>query len=140
MSRIQNILEKAEREGTALRTGHFGAPAAPGPVTASVPISIDIPPPPLTAPPAGRSLVPRLDIDGSAGCERIRVCDAARQRRGREPRRAVEPAARRRAFPEIGSRRTVPRNFARVSRTRRARTTLRTRARHQPAERRGQVR
>ena len=67
MSRIQNILDKAEREGTALRTGHFGAPAAPGPVTASVPISIDIPPPPLTAPPAGRSLVPGSTSTGAQG-------------------------------------------------------------------------
>src|SRR5436190_14593192 len=47
MSRIQNILDKAEREGTALRTSRIGAatsPGAPGaPVTASVPLTIDIP-------------------------------------------------------------------------------------------------
>src|SRR4051794_22609312 len=47
MSRIQNILEKAEREGAALRTGHLGAP----PVGVSaMPITIDIPAPPV--PPA----------------------------------------------------------------------------------------
>jgi len=43
MSRIQNILDKAEREGTALRTSRVGAPAPAAPVTASVPITIDIP-------------------------------------------------------------------------------------------------
>jgi tyrosine-protein kinase len=39
MSRIQSILDKAEREGAMLRTGHFDAPA---PITATVPITIDI--------------------------------------------------------------------------------------------------
>lgn len=53
MSRIQNILEKAEREGAVLRTGHLGVPAAP-PMTATVPITIDIPMPPA----AERSIVP----------------------------------------------------------------------------------
>jgi len=43
MSRIQQILEKAEREGAALRTSRLG------PATATVPITIDIP----TPPPAG---------------------------------------------------------------------------------------
>jgi protein-tyrosine kinase len=37
MSRIQNILDKAEREGTALRTSHMGAPAATVPITIEVP-------------------------------------------------------------------------------------------------------
>jgi protein-tyrosine kinase len=37
MSRIQNILEKAEREGTALRTSHLP------PTTAAVPLTIDVP-------------------------------------------------------------------------------------------------
>src|SRR5262245_49841037 len=50
MSRIQNILDKAEREGAALRTGRLpGAPpAAPiTPITsAAVPVSIEIPTPP----------------------------------------------------------------------------------------------
>src|SRR5579872_2137521 len=46
MSRIQQILEKAEREGTALRTSRVGAAAPPhAPVTTSVPISIEIPTP-----------------------------------------------------------------------------------------------
>jgi capsular exopolysaccharide synthesis family protein len=66
MSRIQNILDKAEREGTALRTSRLGggiavAPAAPAPVaptpiaaapapiapitSAAVPVSIEIPTP-----------------------------------------------------------------------------------------------
>jgi protein-tyrosine kinase len=37
MSRIQNILEKAEREGTALRTSHMATPAATVPITIEVP-------------------------------------------------------------------------------------------------------
>ncbi len=45
MSRIQNILEKAEREGTALRTSHMAVPAA-----ATVPITIELPPRPLDEP------------------------------------------------------------------------------------------
>lgn len=40
MSRIQHILEKAEREGATLRTSRLG------PATATVPITIDIPTPP----------------------------------------------------------------------------------------------
>jgi capsular exopolysaccharide synthesis family protein len=39
MSRIQSILDKAEREGAMLRTGRFDAPA---PLTATVPITIDL--------------------------------------------------------------------------------------------------
>ena len=60
MSRIQNILEKAEREGAALRTSHFAIPAtsaAPvhtAPVAASVPVTIDIPTP---APPDGSAVI-----------------------------------------------------------------------------------
>ena len=57
MSRIQNILDKAEREGASLRTTRVGVPAAvPAiPVTANhagatVPITIDIPTPPSAAP------------------------------------------------------------------------------------------
>jgi len=46
MSRIQNILDKAEREGATLRTGNMVVPAAPPPMTATVPITIDIPTPP----------------------------------------------------------------------------------------------
>src|SRR5438105_14111324 len=52
MSRIQNILEKAEREGAALRTSRMVVPATtaaampPAPVAASVPLTIDIPTPP----------------------------------------------------------------------------------------------
>lgn len=41
MSRIQHILEKAEREGAALRTSRLGPPAA------TVPLTIDIPTPPV---------------------------------------------------------------------------------------------
>jgi capsular exopolysaccharide synthesis family protein len=59
MSRIQNILDKAERDGTTLRTSRLGAPpAAPAPavpvahVSATVPITIDIPTPPATPPAA----------------------------------------------------------------------------------------
>src|SRR5439155_1529385 len=51
MSRIQNILEKAEREGTALRTSRVGATTAPAtPLTATVPIPIDIPTPSADVP------------------------------------------------------------------------------------------
>jgi capsular exopolysaccharide synthesis family protein len=55
MSRIQNILEKAERDGASLRTTRVGVPAAaiPVPVTqvaATVPLTIDIPTPPAPAP------------------------------------------------------------------------------------------
>src|SRR5262245_31505543 len=51
MSRIQNILDKAEREGAALRTSRIPAvppPAAPiAPITsAAVPVTIEIPTPP----------------------------------------------------------------------------------------------
>jgi capsular exopolysaccharide synthesis family protein len=54
MSRIQNILEKAEREGATLRTGHLGVSAPREPITATVPITIDIPMPPA----AERNIVP----------------------------------------------------------------------------------
>src|SRR3954469_13559379 len=54
MSRIQNILDKAEREGATLRTGNMVVPAAPPPMTATVPITIDIPTPPALE----RSIVP----------------------------------------------------------------------------------
>ena len=68
MSRIQNILDKAEREGTALRTSRVGSvaatpthaapPPAAAPIapmaTAAVPVTIEIPTPPsvVDAPPA----------------------------------------------------------------------------------------
>jgi capsular exopolysaccharide synthesis family protein len=57
MSRIQNILDKAEREGASLRTTRVGVPAAVpsapvavNHVAASVPITIDIPTPAATSP------------------------------------------------------------------------------------------
>jgi len=43
MSRIQNILDKAEREGAALRTTRFGAAAQPQAPAATVPITIELP-------------------------------------------------------------------------------------------------
>src|SRR3954469_6503541 len=65
MSRIQNILDKAERDGTVLRTSRIGMPAtataaapasvavaAAAPVSASVPVTIDIPTPPVADAPA----------------------------------------------------------------------------------------
>jgi len=55
MSRIQNILEKAEREGTALRTSRLGvsAPATQAaPVTATVPRTVEIPRPHADSPAA----------------------------------------------------------------------------------------
>lgn len=60
MSRIQNILEKAEREGATLRTSRIGAPvaAAPPPPTVTVPVTIDIPTPPVLEPAAARTIVP----------------------------------------------------------------------------------
>jgi capsular exopolysaccharide synthesis family protein len=56
MSRIQNILDKAERDGAALRTTSIGGSNA-APITTTVPITIDIP----TVPPEpsmARSIVP----------------------------------------------------------------------------------
>src|SRR5512141_1648210 len=47
MSRIQNLLDKAEREGTAMRTARVGAPAA---AAVNVPVTIDIPTPSATEP------------------------------------------------------------------------------------------
>jgi len=65
MSRIQNILDKAERDGASLRTTRVGVPAAvPAiPVTsnhagATVPITIDIPTPPVPEPVLVRDIVP----------------------------------------------------------------------------------
>ena len=65
MSRIQNILEKAERDGASLRTTRVGVPAAAIPVpvnqvAASVPLTIDIPTPPAPAaePVLVRDIVP----------------------------------------------------------------------------------
>src|SRR4051795_8396880 len=65
MSRIQNILDKAERDGTVLRTSRIGMPAtapaaapasvaraAAAPVSASVRVTIDIPTPPVADAPA----------------------------------------------------------------------------------------
>jgi len=57
MSRIQNILEKAEREGTALRTSHMAAP------TATVPITIELPSRPLDEP---AMIVPGAAASGHA--------------------------------------------------------------------------
>jgi len=53
MSRIQNILDKAEREGAALRTSRLDAPA-----TATVPITIEIPTPGATLPEPPAPIVP----------------------------------------------------------------------------------
>ena len=65
MSRIQNILEKAEREGASLRTTRVGVPAAAIPVpvnqvAATVPLTIDIPTPPapVAEPVMARDIVP----------------------------------------------------------------------------------
>jgi capsular exopolysaccharide synthesis family protein len=54
MSRIQNILDKAEREGATLRTGHMDIPGTGAAITATVPITIEIPTPPTLE----RSIVP----------------------------------------------------------------------------------
>jgi protein-tyrosine kinase len=75
MSRIQNILEKAERDGTALRTSRITPPtAAVAPVatpianvTATVPITIDLPTP-APEPAAVRDIVPGATaVASSAG-------------------------------------------------------------------------
>jgi len=76
MSRIQNILDKAERDGTTMRTGRLSAPpvatavpSAPPPmphaaatpmnqVAATVPMTIDIPTPPAPEPVLVRDIVP----------------------------------------------------------------------------------
>src|SRR6185436_11556668 len=67
MSRIQNILEKAEREGASLRTTRVGVPPAAVPVptnhvAATVPITIDIPTPSIAAPAAAPEPVMVRDI------------------------------------------------------------------------------
>ena len=60
MSRIQNILEKAERDGATLRTSRLAIPATSAapvntvPVAAAVPVTIDIPTPP---PPDGSAVI-----------------------------------------------------------------------------------
>jgi capsular exopolysaccharide synthesis family protein len=56
MSRIQNILDKAEREGATLRTGRMGTPAAV-PMTPPAPMNLDLPAPAIE-PAAARSIVP----------------------------------------------------------------------------------
>lgn len=61
MSRIQNILDKAEREGAALRTSGIGAHAATSSITSGVPRTIDIPTPPAPEPMVTRSIVPGAD-------------------------------------------------------------------------------
>jgi capsular exopolysaccharide synthesis family protein len=61
MSRIQDILDKAQRDGTALRTRDVAA--------ATVPITIDIPTPPPPAPAAAAapsSAAPRLEAEPRA--------------------------------------------------------------------------
>jgi capsular exopolysaccharide synthesis family protein len=62
MSRIQQILDKAEREGAPMRTSGFSVPNAaipiPAPVTATVPITIDIPTPTMPEDRAVRNIVP----------------------------------------------------------------------------------
>jgi len=62
MSRIQQILDKAEREGAPMRTSGIGVPNAavpmPAPVTATVPITIDIPTPTMPEDRAVRNIVP----------------------------------------------------------------------------------
>jgi capsular exopolysaccharide synthesis family protein len=73
MSRIQNILDKAEREGAALRTSSIGVSSAAGslasaaPVTATVPITIDIPTPMAPEPAVARSIVPGAAPASHAG-------------------------------------------------------------------------
>jgi len=91
MSRIQNILDKAERDGTTMRTGRLSAPpvatavpSAPPPmphaaatpmnqVAATVPMTIDIPTPPVhIAPPAPdlsavRDIVPGAPASHTSG-------------------------------------------------------------------------
>src|SRR5258705_6523112 len=64
MSRIQHILDKAEREGAAFRTSGISVPAAApapaaapiAPVPATVPITIDIPTPQVPDPLAIRDI------------------------------------------------------------------------------------
>jgi capsular exopolysaccharide synthesis family protein len=65
MSRIQQILEKAERDGAAMRTSRIGAPPVDATVTATVPITIDIPTPPAHDT-AARTIVPGAATAGSA--------------------------------------------------------------------------
>ena len=62
MSRIQNILDKAEREGAALRTSRLDVPT-----TATVPITIEIPTPGAPVPDLPATIVP-----GAAGSTHAR--------------------------------------------------------------------
>lgn len=47
MSRIQHVLEKAQREGATLRTGHLSAAMAPAAAALDLPAPVIPPPPPL---------------------------------------------------------------------------------------------
>ena len=74
MSRIQNILEKAEREGTALRTSRVAAP----PLTTSVPITIEIPTPGPDAP-AARAATTAAPAPFAAGAVHAGATEAPMQ-------------------------------------------------------------
>jgi capsular exopolysaccharide synthesis family protein len=86
MSRIQNILDKAEREGASLRTTRVGVPATvpampvpPTQIAASLPLTIDIPTPPTAAlePAAAREIVPGAHaVHGPATAPAIASSDA----------------------------------------------------------------
>ena len=82
MSRIQQILDKAERDGAPMRTSGISVPSAavaiPAPVTATVPITIDIPTPATPEDRAVRSIVP-----GARGAAR-----RTQQRAGRQATRS----------------------------------------------------
>ena len=94
MSRIQNILEKAERDGTTMRTARLSAPpmataapSAPPPmnhVAATVPMTIDIPAPPVPLPPpsaqdlsAARDIVPGAPASHMAGVSSVAATAAS---------------------------------------------------------------
>src|SRR5258705_2291112 len=83
MSRIQNIREKAEREGAALGTSRLGAPAAPtrGPVTREIPAAQAPDAPVVIAPGANMSAAatpsltapPSMALGPNDGLERVTV-------------------------------------------------------------------
>ena len=79
MSRIQNILDKAEREGATLRTSRIGAPVSPiaaPSMAATVPMTIDIPTPPAPEPAAVRSIVPGAPAVHAAAAAPAAAADA----------------------------------------------------------------
>ena len=100
MSRIQNILDKAEREGATLRTSRLDVPAA-----ATVPITIEIPTPGAPLPEAPATIVP--GASGPTHAHAQTTASTAAADMFEHFTRPAEPAAHRGAVAEIARRRAV---------------------------------